>query len=70
MSHDQGYIVVASNWRGMSIFDIPVIVKAFAADPNIIMNIRDSIIQGYAFKAGITHFCKHSLLENGLHEVS
>lgn len=63
MSHDQGYILVASNWRGMSIFDIPVIVKAFAADPNIIMNIRDGIIQGYAFKAGITHFCKHSLLE-------
>lgn len=45
----------------MAIFDIPVIVKAFAGDPNIIMNTRDNIIQAYAIKAGLTHFCKNSL---------
>lgn len=63
MSNDQGYIMIASDWRGMSRFDIPVIVKALAADPNLVFNIRDSIIQGYAFKAGITHFCQSSLLK-------
>lgn len=62
MSHEEGYIFISSNWRGMSIFDIPVIVKAFAGDPNIVNNIRDNIIQGYGFKAGVQHFCKYELL--------
>ncbi len=44
-------------------FDFPVIIKAFAGDPNILSNIRDNIIQGYAFKAGVTHFARHGLLD-------
>jgi hypothetical protein len=62
MSYDNGYVIIASNWRGMSSFDLPVIVKAFAGDPNILASVRDNISQGYAFKAGIANFCRFGLL--------
>ena len=62
LSHEQGYIMIASDWKGMTVFDVPMIAKALASDPSLIFNIRDSIIQGFAFKAGIAHFCRSSLL--------
>jgi hypothetical protein len=63
LSHENGYIMIASNWRGMSMFDLPVVVKAFAASPNILASIKDNIIQGYAFKAAIAHFCRNGLID-------
>lgn len=65
MANDNGYVMVATNWRGMSQTDIPFIIKALMADLNLIRGVCDNIMQGYANKAVIQHFVK-----NGLHKMS
>ena len=55
--------MVASDWRGMSVFDLPVVAKALASNPNLMRAVGDNIIQGYANKAAIQHFCRHKLME-------
>ena len=62
MASDEGYIMVASDWRGMSDIDRPVIAKALASDLNVLRAVGDNIIQGYANKAAIQHFSRHKLM--------
>ena len=62
MSHDHRYVMISSNWRGMSIFDIPFAVKLLVGDPKVLVSVQHNIMQGFAFKAGITHFCRNGLL--------
>lgn len=63
IANENGYLLVASNWRGMSDLDVPVILRTFVAKPNLFRAARDNLIQGYADKAVIQHFCRNGLLE-------
>lgn len=63
VAEDQGYLIVAMDWRGMSSFDLPVILKGMLASPNLIQATRDNLIQGYACKLVMQHFAKNGLLE-------
>lgn len=61
LAEDQGYVVIATDWRGLSSFDLPVILKAFLSHPSNIQATRDNIIQGYANKITLQHFIKEQL---------
>jgi len=63
MANENGYVFVASNWRGMSDLDVPVVLKTFIAEPNLFKAARDNMIQGFADKAVIQHFCRNGLLQ-------
>ena len=54
---------MAMDWRGMSSFDLPVVLKGLLANPNWMRAIRDNMIQGYACKLVMQHFAKHGLLD-------
>lgn len=62
LAHEEGYIVFASDWRGMSFLDLAVIQKAFIANPNQLDSVIANIIQGFADKAVAQHFVSSSLL--------
>ena len=63
MANDNGYILTAMDWRGMSKFDLPVVVKVMLGEPNLFGAIRDNMIQGYANKLALQHFSAKHLLE-------
>ena len=63
MANDNGYVMVATNWRGMSRLDLPVILRTFVAEPNLFQAARDNLIQGYAAKMTIQLFCRQALLD-------
>ena len=47
---------MAMDWRGMSSFDMPVVIKSLLAQPNLFQATRDNLIQGYASKLVLQHF--------------
>ncbi len=59
----EGFVYISSNWRGMSIMDLGIIIRAFVSSPNLAKPIRDNIIQGYGNKAVLQHYIKHELLD-------
>jgi hypothetical protein len=63
IANDNGYLIFASNWRGMSYLDIPIVFKAFVSQPDLMMSIRDNIIQGYANRAALQEFASVGLVE-------
>ena len=63
IANDNGYLIFASNWRGMSYLDVPIVFKAFVSQPDLMMSIRDNIIQGYANRAALQEFAKSGLVE-------
>lgn len=63
MADDNGYLIIAMDWRGMSQFDMPVILNMLIADPLKIEVVRDNIIQGYANKIALQEFASNGLLE-------
>lgn len=63
MSNDEGYIVMAMDWRGMSAFDLPVVVKSLMAKPSLFHAVRDNLIQGYANKFALQHFSQNGMLD-------
>lgn len=63
MAHDNGYLLMAMDWRGMSLFDFPVVVKTLIGNPTHFQSIRDNLIQGYAEKLALQHFARHGMLE-------
>lgn len=63
VANDHGYLMFASNWRGMSYLDVPIIFKAFVSQPDLMASIRDNIIQGYANKAALQEFALNGLVE-------
>jgi hypothetical protein len=63
IANDNGYLIFASNWRGMSYLDVPIVFKAFVSQPDLMMSIRDNIIQGYANRAALQEFAKNGLVE-------
>lgn len=62
MANNNGYILIAMDWRGMSVFDLPVVIKTLIGSPNLFQAVRDNLIQGYANKLAFQHFARHGLL--------
>lgn len=62
MANSNGYVVMAMDWRGMSSYDLLVVVKALMSKPSLFQAVRDNLIQGYANKLALQHFAKHDML--------
>ena len=62
LANREGYIMLASNWRGMCHLDLGLIIRAFVAEPNLLESLQANIMQGYGFKAAIQHFVRTHLL--------
>lgn len=58
VAEDQGYLIMAMDWRGMSSFDMPVVMKSLLAKPALLQSTRDNLIQGYAGKLVLQHFAQ------------
>jgi hypothetical protein len=41
MANDHGYIIMSMDWRGMSQYDLPVVLKALVTSPSTIEATRD-----------------------------
>jgi len=63
MAHDNGYILTAMDWRGMSSYDLPVVIKTLIGTPRLFQAVRDNLIQGYANKFALQHFSQNGMLE-------
>lgn len=62
MAHEQGYIIMAMDWRGMSAFDLPIVTKTLMSTPRLFQAVRDNLIQGYANKFALQHFAQNGML--------
>jgi hypothetical protein len=62
MAHDEGYVITAMDWRGMSSYDLLMVVKVLISMPRLFQAVRDNLIQGYACKYALQHFSRHALL--------
>ena len=62
MAHEEGYIIVAMDWRGMSIYDLFTFAKAILAKPGTFEAVRDNLIQGYANKYALQDFVRDGML--------
>ncbi|KAL3940751.1 MAG: hypothetical protein SGBAC_004758 [Bacillariaceae sp.] len=63
MAHDNGYLLMAMDWRGMSLFDLPVVIKVLIGNPSQFQSVRDNLIQGYAEKLALQHFARNGMLD-------
>ena len=63
MANANGYIITAMDWRGMSSFDLLMVIKVLMSTPKTFEAVRDNLIQGYANKIAMQHFTKHGLLD-------
>lgn len=63
MANENGYINMSMDWRGMSIFDLPVVLKTLISSPYQFQSIRDNLIQGFANKMCLQHFSQNGMLE-------
>lgn len=62
MAQNEGYVVVAMDWRGMSTYDLLLVVRILISKPHQFESVRDNLIQGYGCKYALQHFARHSLL--------
>lgn len=62
LAEDNGYIIMAMDWRGMSSFDLPVVMRTLLGQPSLFQATRDNIYQGYANKIVLQHYAKHEML--------
>ena len=64
LADENGYIIVATDWRGMSSSDLFVVAKVLISKPGMFRVIRDNLLQGFANKLTLQYFVKHGgLLE-------
>ncbi|GAX16885.1 hypothetical protein FisN_5Hu258 [Fistulifera solaris] len=61
MAHDEGYVIMAMDWRGMSVFDLLVVIKTLISKPSQFQSVRDNLIQGYANKIALQHFARNGM---------
>ena len=59
MAHDHGYILAGLDWRGMSRFDMPVVIRVLIGNPGQFVSVRDNLITGFANKLAFQHFVRH-----------
>jgi hypothetical protein len=64
MATSNGYIITAMDWRGMSSFDLLMVIKVLMSTPRTFEAVRDNLIQGYASKLALQHFTRHGLLDS------
>jgi hypothetical protein len=62
MAQNEGYVLMAMDWRGMSTYDLLLVVKILISKPHQFESVRDNLIQGYGCKYALQHFARHSLL--------
>ena len=62
MADENGYLLIAADWRGMSMFDLPIIAKILLADPSLFQATLDNLIQGYASMLCMLHYVQTSML--------
>jgi hypothetical protein len=62
VAEDHGYIVMAMDWRGMSSFDLPVVMKTLLGQPKLFQATRDNLYQGYANKIVLQHYANSAML--------
>jgi hypothetical protein len=58
-----GYIMMAMDWRGMSLFDLPVVIRTLVGSPDLSQAMRDNLIQGFANKLCLQHFSQNGMLD-------
>jgi hypothetical protein len=63
IANDEGYIMTAMDWRGMSSYDLLVVARVLLSAPLLFEAVRDNLIQGYANKYALQHFSRHKLLD-------
>lgn len=63
MANDNGYIMMAMDWRGMSSYDLPVVIKTLIGEPTLFQAVRDNLIQGFANKFCLQHFSQNGMLD-------
>lgn len=63
MANENGYLMMAMDWRGMSLFDLPVVIKTLIGNPSQFQSVRDNLIQGYAEKLVLQHFARNGMLD-------
>lgn len=63
MANDNGFIITAMDWRGMSSFDLLVVVETLMSKPRQFRFVRDNLVQGYANKLALQHFSRNGMLE-------
>mmetsp|Transcript_7878 Transcript_7878/g.12039 ORF Transcript_7878/g.12039 Transcript_7878/m.12039 type:complete len:961 (-) Transcript_7878:1421-4303(-) len=64
MAHENGYILMAMDWRGMSAFDLLIVIKTLMSTPRLFQATRDNLIQGYANKIALQHFAQNEMLSS------
>jgi hypothetical protein len=62
IAHNEGYVILAMDWRGMSTYDLLLVVKVLISTPHLFESVRDNLIQGYASKYSLQHFARNGLL--------
>lgn len=62
MAHNEGYVIMAMDWRGMSVFDLLVVGRVLLSRPRLFQAVRDNLIQGYANKLAMAHFSQNGML--------
>jgi len=62
LANENGYVLMAADWRGMSLFDLPVVIKTLIGSPSLFEATRDNLIQGFSDKLVLRHFSRHGLL--------
>lgn len=63
MANENGYILMAMDWRGMSVFDLPNVIKTLVGNPDHFQSIRDNLVQGYSEKLVLQHFARNGMLD-------
>ena len=61
LADEEGYVVIAMDWRGMSAYDLLFVMKTLVARPSMFQAIRDNLIQGYACKLAMQHFARNAM---------
>jgi hypothetical protein len=63
MANENGYLLMAMDWRGMSTFDLPVVIKTLIGNPGLFQAVRDNLIQGYSEKLALQHFSRNGMFD-------
>ena len=63
MANKNGYIMMAMDWRGMSAFDLPIVIKTLIGEPDLFQAVRDNLIQGFVNKLCLQHFSQNGMLD-------
>ncbi|GMH73986.1 hypothetical protein TrST_g6648 [Triparma strigata] len=62
MADSNGYLLVGADWRGMSMFDLPIIAKVLIADPSLFRATLDNLIQGYVSMMSMLHYIETKMI--------